>query len=64
MLGAVFGVAPVLDISGSHQLLNSTHVRERDKALLRCVMVGGVWTGYLLGKVRGEAVPCRFLWGC
>ena len=26
---------------GSLQLLNSSHVRERDKALLRAIMVGG-----------------------
>ena len=43
--------------------LNSTHVRERDKALLRSGMVGGVWKGFSLGKVRGEAVPCRFCCG-
>ena len=42
------------------QLLNSSHVRERDKVLLRNVMVGGVWNGLLLGRVRGHAVPCRF----
>ena len=30
----------VLDIHGSLQLLNSSHVRERDKALLRSIMVG------------------------
>ena len=23
-------------------------------------MVGGVWNGLLLGRVRGQAVPCRF----
>ena len=45
---------------GSSQLLNSSHVRERDKALLRSVMVGGVWNGFLLGRVRGQPVPCRF----
>ena len=50
----------MLDIRGSHQLLNSSHVREQDKALLRSVMVGGVWNGFLLGRVRGQAVPCRF----
>ena len=32
---------PLLDIHGSLQLLNSSHVRERDKGLLRSVMVGG-----------------------
>ena len=44
---------PLLDVSGSLQLLNSSHVWERDKALLMSVMVGGVWSGYLLGRVRG-----------
>ena len=50
----------LLDVHGSLQLLNSSHVRERDKALLRSIMVGGVWNGLLLGRVRGQAVPCRF----
>ena len=26
----------------------SSHVRERGKALLRSIMVGGVWNGFLL----------------
>ena len=47
----------------AHLLPYSAHVRERDKALLRIVMVGGVWNGYLLCKVRGEAVLCRFCGG-
>ena len=55
-----FGGGPLLDIHGSLQLLNSSHVRERDKALLRSIMVGGVWNGFLLGRVRGRVVPCRF----
>ena len=55
-----FRGGPLLDIHGSLQLLNSSHVRERDKALLRTVMVGGVWNGFLLGGVRGQIVPCRF----
>ena len=42
------------------QLLNSDHVRERDKALLRSILVGGVWNGFLLEKVHGQDVPCRF----
>ena len=50
----------MLDIHGSLQLFSSSHVRERDKALLRNVMVGSVWKGMLLGRVRGQAVPCRF----
>ena len=33
---------------------------ERDKALLRGILVGGVWNGFLLGGVRGQPVPCRF----
>ena len=55
-----FRSGPLLDVFGSLQLLNSSHVRERDKALLRSVMVGGVWNGFLLGRVRGQPVPCRF----
>ena len=51
---------PLLDVHGSVQLLNSSHVREKDKALLRGVMVGGVWNGFLLGRVRGQPVPCSF----
>ena len=50
----------LLDVRGSLQLLNSSHVRERDKALLRVIMVGGVWNGFLLSRVRGQAVPYRF----
>ena len=55
-----FRGGPLLDIHGSLQLLNSSHVRERKKAPLCNVMVGGVWNGLLLGRVRGQAVPCRF----
>ena len=40
-------------------ILNSDHVRERDKALLRGVLVGGVWNGFLLGKVRHCHAPRR-----
>ena len=42
------------------QLLNSSHVRERDKALLRSIMVGGVWNRSLcawrrvFGQVSAE----------
>ena len=38
-----FGEGPMLDIAGSLQLLRVSHVGERDKALLRSIMVGGVW---------------------
>ena len=50
----------LLDVHGSLQLLNSSHVRERDKALLRSFLVGGVRNGFLLGRVRHQVVPCRF----
>ena len=52
-----------MDIDGTLQLLNSDHVREREKALLRSILVGGVWNGFLLGQVRGQDVPCRFCGG-
>ena len=55
-----FRGGPLLDIHGSLQLLNSSHVRERDKALLRSVMVGCVWNGFLLLRVRHQVIPCRF----
>ena len=45
-----FRGGPLLDIHGSLQLLDSSRVRERDKALLRSTMVGGVWNGFLLAK--------------
>ena len=61
--GRGFRGGPFFDVRDSHQLLTSSHVRERDKALLRGVMVGGVCNGFLLGKMRGEAAPCRFCGG-
>ena len=30
------------------------------EALLRTIMVGGVWNVFLLSHVRGQAVPSRF----
>ena len=48
------------DLKGSLQLLNSTHLRDRDKMLLRAILCGGVWNAFLLGKARKEDVPCRF----
>ena len=58
-----FRGGPSLVFDGTLQLLNSDHVRERDKALLRSILVGGVWNGFLLGKIQGQNVPCGFLWG-
>ena len=55
-----FRGGPLFDVHGSLQLLNSSHVRERDEALLRTILVGGVWNGFLLGRVRDQPVPCRF----
>ena len=55
-----FRGGPLPDIAGTLQLLNSAHVRERDQALLRGVLVGGVRNGFLLGRVRGQPVPCPF----
>ena len=55
-----FRGGPLLDVHGSLQLLTSSHVRDRDKALHRSIMVGGVWNGLLLGRVRSQVLPCRF----
>ena len=57
-----FRGGPLLDVYGSLQLLNSSHVRERDKGLLRSIMVGGVWNGFLLGSIRNQSVSLSFLW--
>ena len=43
-------------VHGTLQLLNSDHVRERDKALLRGVHVGGGWKWVSVGE--GESL-CR-----
>ena len=40
------------DIYGSHQLLGASHLRERDKMLLRAVLSGGVWNGFLLSNAN------------
>ena len=42
------GRALCLDVHGSLQLLNSSHVRERDKVVLRSVMVGVFGVGFSL----------------
>ena len=59
-----FRGGPVLDIDGTLQLLDSGQVRERDKALLRGVLAGGVWHGFRLRKVRGPACAVSVLWRC
>ena len=40
------------DFQGSLQLLTSSHLRERDKMLLRAILCGRVWNGFLLGKAK------------
>ena len=54
---------PLWDFRGSMQLLDSSHVRDRDKALLQAIISRKVWNGFLLGKVRRENVPCRVCGG-
>ena len=56
-----FRSGPLLDIHGSLQLLNFSHVRDRDKGLLRSILVG-VWNGFLLSRVKGAACSMSFLW--
>ena len=55
-----FRGAEFVDFKGSSQLLSSSHLRERDKLLLRAILCGGVWNGFLLGQAKKEEVPCRF----
>ena len=45
------------DFQGSLQLRSSSHLRERDKMLLRAILCGRVWNGFLLGKAKKEDVP-------
>ena len=52
-----------LDFRGSLKLLSSPHLRGGDEGLLRGILSGGVWNGFLLGFVKGEIVPCRFCGG-
>ena len=56
-----FRGGPLLDLPGSHQLLNSSHVRERDKALLHSIMVGGVWNGSCLVTCFGNVLTFLLL---
>ena len=43
-----FRGGPFLDMPDTLQHLNTCHVRERDKVLLRGALVGGVRNGFLL----------------
>ena len=49
-----------VDFQSSLQLPTSSHLRERDKMLLRAILCGSVWNGFLLGKAKKENVPCRY----
>ena len=42
---------------------SSPHLRGGDKGLLRGILSGGVWNGFLHSFVRGEIVPCRLCGG-
>ena len=37
-----------MDLKGSLQLLSDTHLRERDRGLLRGILSGRVWNEFLL----------------
>ena len=54
-----FRGGPLFEYEGTQQLLFSSHLRERVKMLLRSVLCGGVWNGFLLRKSKEEEVPCR-----
>ena len=48
----------------AHLLVESAaEIVWREKALLRGVLAGGGWNGFLLVKVKGQHVPCRFCGG-
>ena len=49
------------DLKSSVQLLTSSHLRERDKMLLRAILCGGVWNGFLLDKQEGRC-SLSLLW--
>ena len=46
----VLGCGSYADVQGSLQLLTSSHLRERDKMLLRAILCGRVWNGFFLAK--------------
>ena len=54
----------LLDVTGTWQLIFSSCLREKDKMLLRGILCGGVWNGFLLGRSKEEDVPCRSCGGC
>ena len=50
------------DFQGSLQQLSSSHLREREKMLLRrAILCGGVWNGFLIGKAKKEEFHVVFV---
>ena len=62
--GVLFFLGGGGDIPGTLQLLNSGHVRVRDKALLRSVLVGGGLEWFSFGEGSGPACALSVLWWC
>ena len=57
-----FRDGPGLDIAGSLQLLNASHVRDRDKALIRGVFLGVCVEWISLWPGQRGVCPLPFLW--
>ena len=55
-------MALFLDVSGTMQLFNSDHVRERDKALLRGVLVRGCLEWLFVGEGQELSCALSVLW--
>ena len=47
-------------VCGFSRLFTTTYLREREKMLLRAILCGGIWNGFLFGKAKKEDVPSRF----
>ena len=52
-----------LDFRGSLKLLSSPHLRGGNKGLLRGILSGGVWNGFLLGFCQRRSRSLSFLFG-
>ena len=51
------------DFQGSLQLLTSSHLKDKEKMLLRVILCGGVWNGFLLGRARRKMFPASSVAG-
>ena len=58
-----FRGGPFLDYNGTRQLLFSSHLRERDKMLLRSILCGGLGTGSYLEKPKRRMFLAAFVVG-